>query len=103
MKIYLIGIGGIAMGNLAYMLQKSGYEVSGSDAGIYPPMSDKLKEWGIRYFEGFKTENLKGQDLVVVGNAISRGNPEVEEMLNSGMDYISMPAAIGKFFLKEKK
>lgn len=91
------------MGNLAYMLKKSGHEVSGSDAGVYPPMSDKLKEWGIPYYEGFKAENVKGQDLIVVGNAISRGNPEVEEMLNSGTEYLSMPAAISEFFLKGKK
>ncbi|RHX96263.1 UDP-N-acetylmuramate--alanine ligase [Leptospira yasudae] len=103
MKIFLIGIGGIAMGNLAYMLKKSGHDVSGSDAGVYPPMSDKLKEWNIPYFEGFKAENIQGQDLIIVGNAISRGNPEVEEMLNSGMNYLSMPAAISEFFLKGKK
>ncbi|MBE8401282.1 UDP-N-acetylmuramate--L-alanine ligase [Leptospira borgpetersenii] len=103
MKIFLIGIGGIAMGNLAYMLRKNGHEVSGSDTGIYPPMSDKLKEWNIPYFEGFKAENVQGQDLIIVGNAISRGNPEVEETLNSGLNYLSMPAAIGEFFLKGKK
>lgn len=91
------------MGNLAYMLQKSGHEVSGSDIGIYPPMSDKLKEWNIPYFEGFKAENVQGQDLIIVGNAISRGNLEVEEMLNSGLNYLSMPAAISEFFLKGKK
>ncbi|RHX92339.1 UDP-N-acetylmuramate--L-alanine ligase [Leptospira stimsonii] len=103
MKIFLIGIGGIAMGNLAHMLKKSGHEVSGSDTGVYPPMSDKLKEWGIPYFEGFKAENIQGQELFIVGNAISRGNPEVEEMLNRGVEYLSMPAAISKFFLKGKK
>ncbi len=103
MKIFLLGIGGIAMGNLAHMLKKSGHEVSGSDTGVYPPMSDKLKEWGIPYFEGFKAENIQGQELIIVGNAISRGNPEVEEMLNRGVEYLSMPAAISKFFLKGKK
>ncbi|TGK11291.1 UDP-N-acetylmuramate--L-alanine ligase [Leptospira stimsonii] len=103
MKIFLIGIGGIAMGNLAHMLKKSGHEVSGSDTGVYPPMSDKLKEWEIPYFEGFKAENIQGQELIIVGNAISRGNPEVEEMLNRGVEYLSMPAAISKFFLKGKK
>lgn len=91
------------MGNLAYMLQKSGHEISGSDTGIYPPMSDKLKEWNIPYFEGFKAEKIQGQDLIIVGNAISRGNPEVEEMLNLGLNYLSMPAAISEFFLKGKK
>lgn len=91
------------MGNLAHMLKKSGHEVSGSDTGVYPPMSDKLKEWEIPYFEGFKAENIQGQELIIVGNAISRGNPEVEEMLNRGVEYLSMPAAISKFFLKGKK
>ncbi|PJZ71220.1 UDP-N-acetylmuramate--alanine ligase [Leptospira perolatii] len=103
MKIHLIGIGGIAMGNLASMLSKLGHEVSGSDSGVYPPMSDKLKEWGIPYGEGFEASRLKGKDLIVVGNAISRGNPEVEEMLNQGMEYLSMPQALSRFILVGKK
>ncbi|MDX1960008.1 MAG: Mur ligase domain-containing protein [Leptospiraceae bacterium] len=103
MKIFLIGIGGIAMGNLARMLQVSGHEISGSDENLYPPMSDALNEWGMKTYQGFNKENLKGSDLVIVGNAISRGNPEVEEMLNSGMEYMSMPQAISHFFLKGKK
>ncbi|TGN02686.1 UDP-N-acetylmuramate--L-alanine ligase [Leptospira dzoumogneensis] len=103
MKIHLIGIGGIAMGNLASMLRSLGHEVSGSDAGVYPPMSDKLKEWGIPYSEGFDAERVKGKDLIVVGNAISRGNPEVEEILNSGLEYVSMSAALEKYILAGKK
>ena len=103
MKIYLIGIGGIAMGNLAYMLKSKGHQISGSDTHLYPPMSDKLKEWGLITFEGFDASRIKGQDLVIIGNAISRGNPEVEEVLNSGIDYMSMPQAISSFFLKDKK
>ncbi len=91
------------MGNLAYMLKKIGHDVSGSDTELYPPMSDKLIEWGIEAKKGFQAENLKGSELVIIGNAISRGNAEVEEVLNSGMEYMSMPQAIGHFFLKGKK
>ena len=58
MNIYLIGIGGIAMGNLAYMLKSIGHTVSGSDVHLYPPMSDKLKEWGLVTHEGFNSQNL---------------------------------------------
>ncbi|HNH07314.1 MAG TPA: Mur ligase domain-containing protein, partial [Leptospiraceae bacterium] len=103
MKIFLIGIGGIAMGNLARMLQELGHEISGSDHDLYPPMSDQLADWGMKVYSGFKAANVKGSDLVIIGNAISRGNPEVEEVLNSGMDYISMPEAISKFILKGRK
>lgn len=103
MKIYLIGIGGIAMGNLAYMLKTIGHEVSGSDHNLYPPMSDKLVEWGIQIHSGFHAENVKDKDLIIIGNAISRGNVEVEEVLNSKKEYISMPMALSHFFLRGKK
>ncbi len=103
MNIYMIGIGGIAMGNLAFMLKQAGHTVSGSDHKLYPPMSDKLKEWGLKTYEGFNAGNLGHPELVIIGNAISRGNPEVEEVLNRGLDYMSMPQAIGHFFLKKKK
>lgn len=91
------------MGNLASMLRSLGHEVSGSDAGVYPPMSDKLKEWKIPYSEGFDASRIAGKDLIVVGNAISRGNPEVEEVLNSGAEYVSMSAALEKYILAGKK
>ncbi|MEM7183465.1 MAG: Mur ligase domain-containing protein [Spirochaetota bacterium] len=103
MNIHLIGIGGVAMGNLAYMLKLQGHTVSGSDLNIYPPMSDKLKEWGFTPHIGYSADNIKGADLVIVGNAISRGNPEVEELLNLQKEYMSMPEAISRFFLKGKK
>lgn len=103
MKVHMIGIGGIAMGNLAFMLREQGHTVRGSDANVYPPMSDSLREWGIQYAEGFDSKNLKNPDIVIIGNAISRGNPEVEEVLNRGLEYMSMPEAIGHFFLKGKK
>lgn len=103
MNIYMIGIGGIAMGNLAYMLKTTGHTVSGSDSHLYPPMSDMLAEWGMKTYEGFSPTNVRNHDLVIIGNAISRGNPEVEEVLNTGMEYMSMPQAISHFFLKGKK
>ncbi|WCL50030.1 UDP-N-acetylmuramate--L-alanine ligase [Leptospira sp. GIMC2001] len=103
MKIFLVGIGGIAMGNLARMLQEIGHEVSGSDQNLYPPMSDQLVNWGLSPKKGYSAENVNGQDLVIIGNAISRGNPEVEEILNSGIPYMSMSQALGHFFLKDKK
>ncbi len=103
MKVFLVGIGGIAMGNLAFMLKELGHEVSGSDQNLYPPMSIKLAEWGLSPKSGFSAENIKDQDLVIIGNAISRGNPEVEAVLNSGTEYMSMAQAIGHFFLKGKK
>ncbi len=91
------------MGNLAYMLKEIGHDVSGSDQNLYPPMSDKLVEWGLAPKSGYMKENVKDADLVIIGNAISRGNPEVEEVLNSGKEYMSMAQAIGHFFLKGKK
>jgi UDP-N-acetylmuramate: L-alanyl-gamma-D-glutamyl-meso-diaminopimelate ligase len=103
MKIFLIGIGGIAMGNLARMLQEIGHEVSGSDQNLYPPMSTQLEEWGLSPKSGYRAENVRGQDLVIIGNAVSRGNPEVEEVLNLGIPYMSMSSALGEFFLKDKK
>lgn len=91
------------MGNLAFMLKELGHSVSGSDQNLYPPMSDKLAEWGLTPKSGFDAKNVVDADLVIIGNAISRGNPEVEEVLNSKKDYMSMAQALGHFFLKGKK
>ena len=102
MHIHLIGVGGIAMGNLAAMLKSAGHRVSGSDKNLYPPMSDRLREWDIETLP-FDAENVKSKDLIIVGNAMSRGNPEVEEMLNLNLNYMSMSQALGEFFLKGKK
>ncbi|MCG9874772.1 MAG: Mur ligase domain-containing protein [Leptospiraceae bacterium] len=103
MKIFLVGIGGIAMGNLARMLQEIGHDVTGSDENLYPPMSDQLLEWGLSPKKGYHQDNVKEQDLVIIGNAISRGNPEVEQVLNDGTPYMSMSQALNHFFLKDKK
>jgi UDP-N-acetylmuramate: L-alanyl-gamma-D-glutamyl-meso-diaminopimelate ligase len=102
-RIHLIGICGTAMASLAAMLQESGYLVSGSDEGVYPPMSDFLKQKNIKASQGYDTNNIKDRpDLVIVGNALSRGNPEIEFMLNERLPFCSFPEALKYFFLKDK-
>jgi UDP-N-acetylmuramate: L-alanyl-gamma-D-glutamyl-meso-diaminopimelate ligase len=92
------------MGNLAAMLQRSGHDVTGSDGPLYPPMSDKLRDWGIpvRPFDE-RSVARDEVDLVVIGNAISRGNAEVEYVLNQRVPYMSMSAALSEFYLKDKE
>src|ERR1700741_3391679 len=91
-SIYLIGIGGAAMAPLAGMLAERGYRVSGSDNGVYPPASTLLSQLGVKWHDGFREENLApAPDLVVIGNAVSRGNPEVEYVLDHKIPYCSMP------------
>jgi UDP-N-acetylmuramate: L-alanyl-gamma-D-glutamyl-meso-diaminopimelate ligase len=91
------------MGSLAGMLIQAGHRVTGSDEAVYPPMSDELKRLGISVSEGYRPENLgERPDVVVVGNAISRGNPEVEYLLNEGLYYTSMPAVIQDEFLRRR-
>ena len=90
MRLHIIGICGTFMGSLALLARELGHEVSGSDANVYPPMSTQLAEAGITLMEGYREENLSGSiDMVVVGNALSRGNPEVEALLDSGLRYTS--------------
>ncbi|HTY62450.1 MAG TPA: UDP-N-acetylmuramate:L-alanyl-gamma-D-glutamyl-meso-diaminopimelate ligase [Acidobacteriota bacterium] len=102
-KIHLIGICGAGMAPLAAMLQTSGYEVTGSDEGIYPPMSDFLAEKRIPVFQGYAVQNLDpAPDLVVVGNALSRGNPEIEHVLNRRIPFLSFPETLKTFFLRDK-
>ncbi len=99
-SIYLIGIGGAAMAPLAGMLAERGYAVSGSDTGVYPPASTLLEKIGIVWKNGFRETNLEPRpDLVVVGNAISRGNAELEFVLDNKISYRSLPEAINEFFL----
>ncbi len=102
-KVHFIGICGVAMGSLAGMMKEVGYEVSGSDEHVYPPMSDMLAAWGIPVHEGFSEKNIGETDLVVVGNAISRGNPEAEFVLNENIPYISMAQALSNFFLRQRE
>jgi UDP-N-acetylmuramate: L-alanyl-gamma-D-glutamyl-meso-diaminopimelate ligase len=95
MRIYFMGICGTAMGNAALLVKAQGHTVLGCDAGAYPPMSDVLAGAGIELLEGFDAERLAAlaPDLVVVGNAMSRGNPEVEWLLDqSAIPFSSLPA-----------
>jgi UDP-N-acetylmuramate: L-alanyl-gamma-D-glutamyl-meso-diaminopimelate ligase len=102
-RIHFIGICGTGMASLAAMLQERGYEVAGSDEAAYPPMSEFLAAKGIGILQGFRSANLQPvPDLVVVGNAISRGNPEVEYLLNFKIPRTSFPAAVSDFFLRDR-
>jgi len=102
--IHLIGICGTAMASLAGMLKQRGFRVSGSDAAAYPPMSDFLSELGIVVAQPFDTRNLEPQpDLVVVGNAISRGNVELEQVLDRRIAFCSLPQLLHDEFLRGKE
>ena len=92
MHIHILGICGTFMGGLAMLAREMGMTVSGSDANVYPPMSDQLAAAGIDVMQGYLPEHLQpAPDLVVMGNAMSRGNPAVEYVLNQGLPYISGP------------
>jgi len=102
--IHLIAVCGTAMGALACMLRDLGFEVTGSDQKMYPPMSYFLKQKGIKMNDGFRAENLSyGPDLVIVGNAVSRDNPEVGEMHRLGLYFCSMPQALNRFVATGKQ
>src|SRR5215212_297961 len=99
-RIHLIGICGTAMATLAALLRSKGFDVRGSDQNVYPPMSDFLQQQGITTLQGYRPEHITADvDLVVVGNAISRGNPELEEVLDRKIRYCSLPEAIRDQFL----
>jgi UDP-N-acetylmuramate: L-alanyl-gamma-D-glutamyl-meso-diaminopimelate ligase len=101
--IHMIGIGGSAMSPLAGMLRERGHRVTGSDAGVYPPASTLLECLEIPYFTSFDAAHLTpAPDLIVVGNAISRGNVEVEEMLDRKLPYRSLPEILEEEFLPGK-
>ncbi len=92
------------MASLAGMLKERGYEVRGSDQNVYPPMSTELERLGIEVYSGYSDCNLDWRpELVVIGNALSRGNPEVERVLNDSIRYASMPEVIRECFLRGKK
>jgi UDP-N-acetylmuramate: L-alanyl-gamma-D-glutamyl-meso-diaminopimelate ligase len=102
--VHLTAIAGVGMASLAGMFRAAGYEVTGSDQAIYPPMSTVLADLGIAVREGYQAENLEPRpDLVIVGNAMSRGNPEVEAMLAAGLPYCSMPEALMRFFMQSRR
>jgi UDP-N-acetylmuramate: L-alanyl-gamma-D-glutamyl-meso-diaminopimelate ligase len=102
--IHLIGICGTAMASLAGMLKQRGYRVTGSDAAAYPPMSDFLAELGIPVAQPFVARNLEPRpDLVVIGNAISRGNTELEHVLDQRIPFCSLPQLLHEEFLRGKE
>lgn len=104
MRIHILGICGTFMGGIAVLARELGIEVTGSDANVYPPMSDQLRALGIVLEEGWSAEHLKpAPDLVVVGNALSRGNPSVEYMLNEGLPYTSGPQWLGEHVLRRRE
>jgi len=102
-RIHLIGICGTAMATLGAMLKDAGYTVTGSDEGMYPPMNDFLAQKRIDAREGYDAANLRpAPNLVVVGNALSRGNPEIEYMLDGRIPFMSLPETLKTFFLRHK-
>jgi len=103
LHIHILGICGTFMGGLALIARQLGYQVSGSDQNVYPPMSIQLEEQGIQLLQGYHEENLDPvPDLVVIGNALSRGNPEVEAVLNKGLKYISGPQWLAEHVLQDR-
>jgi UDP-N-acetylmuramate: L-alanyl-gamma-D-glutamyl-meso-diaminopimelate ligase len=104
MHYHLIGICGTAMASLAGMLQARGYRVTGSDQNVYPPMSTQLAELGIEVQQGYKAENLNvNPDCVIIGNAMMRGNAEVEEVLNRKMLYRSQAEVVKEEFIRGRR
>lgn len=102
--IHLIAACGTAMGALAVMLKSMGFQVTGSDQHVYPPMSTFLRDHGVSLWEGFDPEHLAGQpDLVIVGNAVTRDNPQAVRVDDAGLNYCSMPQAVNHFVTKGKK
>lgn len=101
--IHILGICGTFMGSLAILARQLGYRVTGSDANVYPPMSTQLEQQGIELMQGYLPEHLQPQpDLVVIGNALSRGNPAVEYVLDRGLPYVSGPQWLADHVLQGK-
>jgi UDP-N-acetylmuramate: L-alanyl-gamma-D-glutamyl-meso-diaminopimelate ligase len=100
-RIHLIGVAGTGMGSFAGMLEAAGYEVTGSDENVYPPMSTQLERWGIEVLTPYRAENLDRArpDLVIVGNVVRAVNPEATAMRERGLPHVSFPAALGELFI----
>src|SRR5882757_3162176 len=104
MHYHLIGICGTAMASLAGMLQARGHRVTGSDQNVYPPMSTQLEALGIEIMQGYKAENCDvGADCTIVGNTISRGNAELEEVLNRKLLYRSQAGVVKEEFIRGRR
>ena len=103
-SFHFTGICGTAMGSVAAAMKQRGFTVTGSDANVYPPMSDFLRDQGITISEGYHEENIPADtDVVIIGNAISRGNPEAEAALDRKLLYHSLPEVMKEFFLRGKR
>jgi len=101
--IHLTAICGVGMASLAGLLQARGYRITGSDQNIYPPMSTYLEGIGVDVLPGYRAEHVSPRpDLVVIGNAISRNNPEAEAVLKQQIPYISFPEALGRFLIESR-
>ena len=96
MRIHILGVCGTFMAGLAHILKESGHEVSGSDVQYYPPMSDYLEKIGIKIIQGYQKNLMPKSDLYVIGNALSRGNESVEEILDKRLPFVSGPEMLGK-------
>ena len=104
MKIHILGACGTFMGGVAILARRAGHEVTGADQHTYPPMSTLLESEGIVLHEGYSEEPMhEAPDLVIIGNALSRGNPAVEYVLNQGLKYTSGPRWLGENYLRDRK
>jgi UDP-N-acetylmuramate: L-alanyl-gamma-D-glutamyl-meso-diaminopimelate ligase len=98
--IHFLGICGTAMGSVAAAMRDRGFKVTGQDENVYPPMSTFLESKGVEITSGFRPEDIPSADLIVIGNAMSRGNPAVESVLNRKLLYLSLPETLKQFFLR---
>jgi UDP-N-acetylmuramate: L-alanyl-gamma-D-glutamyl-meso-diaminopimelate ligase len=101
MHIHILGICGTFMGGLAALAREAGHKVTGCDANVYPPMSDQLRALGIELIDGYGTDQVAlAPDLFVIGNAVSRGNPLMEAILDDGLPYVSGPQWLAEHVLE---
>ncbi|MDE0343244.1 MAG: UDP-N-acetylmuramate:L-alanyl-gamma-D-glutamyl-meso-diaminopimelate ligase [Deltaproteobacteria bacterium] len=102
--VHFVAVCGVGTGSLAGLLHERGYRVTGSDENVYPPMSTFLAGIGIDILPGFSEAHVaRRPDLVVIGNAVSRGNPEAEAVLRQAIPYVSLPQALGRFLVDGKR
>src|SRR5213592_4049698 len=103
-RFHFLGICGTAMGSVAAALRERGFQVSGSDENVYPPMSTFLEKEGVALKKSYRAENIPADaDVVVIGNAMKRGNLEVEAVLNRKLFYLSLPEVLKNYFLRGKQ
>ena len=103
MRIHILGICGTFMGGVAALAKAAGHHVTGSDQNVYPPMSTQLRKIGIRLYEGYDAGQINDDlDCVIVGNVLSRGNPAIEALLDSGISYLSGPEWLATHVLADK-